>query len=142
MQKLHTKTPMLSVLLLLVTGVLITGCSKDDDQPGEVDVAAVMAGTYKGTLTIGAEEYFGAELSATAAGGNKIKFSPKSGEAYSHATPTTMAMQAPSGNPRDGLIAQGPEGSAAFQAAEKNLIVVTQKMAEEDVSFTFEGTKQ
>lgn len=138
------KTLFASLLCLLIISTVITGCSKDDDDnngPGS-GAAEVVAGTYKGQLSVGGEEFYDAIIIATDEGDSKVKFAAKSGEAYSDVTPQTMLAKSIGASASAGIIAQGANGTFSFDPETKYIVMYTTKTADTDIEFSFQGTKQ
>lgn len=153
MIKLNAKIALLAVASVLTFGTITTGCSKDDndghEEPikGTIDVAV---GTYKGKLsssnTNGSYEWFDAIVIVTKEGTNKLKVSAKSGEEYSYVTPKTFTVETGAffgENTQDIVSLTGSlEGVFHYYGSNKNIRVITDKQAETDVYFNFDGVKQ
>lgn len=148
MKKVNLKVSVASMLLLLVAGLVFTGCGKDSTPPvpgtgGSIDAAI---GTFKGKLTIypptgGSTDYFDAVVNVTKVSNEQLKVSAKSGEAYSIASSKTFTVNNMGGQAithKTGSI----EGHFIYKLDLKSLMVVTEQQAAEEVVFSFEGTKQ
>lgn len=131
----------LPIFALLIIG--ITSCSKDDnggDTPGNVKIDAAV-GTYKGTIEVfrgtQTQEYFNAIVNVTKVNDKELKVAPKSGEAYSDATPETFFIQSVSD-----LGLSSTNSRFIYQVADKSLNFITTKDQENEIIFHFTGTKQ
>ena len=73
--------------------------------------------------------------------GNKIKITPKSGEAYSHFKPKIIAVESLSSN--NVVSATGDlNGQLTYNNSTKTLGVTTEETSAGDIAFSFTGTKQ
>ncbi len=131
----------------LVFSIAFIGCSKDknNDKPsGNSDEAAAarIVGTYKGTIDASTSnaQYFDAIIIITKESGNKVKIVAKSGEAYSEMTPKIVPIQGILES--DNATSEGPQGILIYQAQEKTLKFLSKATSAEDVTYSFEGTKQ
>lgn len=130
------------MMALLFLG--ITSCSKDDsgdDNPKETSIDAVV-GTFKGTLEVFREsgptqEYYNAIVTVSKVGEKEIKVTPKSGEAYSDASPETFNIQT-----LNEIGLYSTNSRLIFQNADKSLVFITNKDQADEIIFHFEGTKQ
>lgn len=148
MKKMNLKVALVSLLFMVVSTLVFTGCGKDSDPPvpgtgGSIDAAI---GTFKGKLTVypptgGSTDYFDAVVNVTKVNGEQLKVSAKPGEDYSIISPKTFTVENKGGlaiTHKTGSI----EGHFIYKLDLKSLMVVTEQQAAEEVSFTFEGTKQ
>jgi len=143
------KTNNLKVLLfapafLFVTGLLLSSCKKDNNPitGSNIDVAT---GTFKGSITVydrpgsAGQEYFNAIVTVTKVGGNQLKVTAKTGEAYSDATPATFTDV----RYQNSIVQSNTVmGALVYLESNKELTVVTEKQTATDRSFTFKGVKQ
>lgn len=145
-----TKT--VSVFLLVVTAI---SCGSDDNpitpgiDKGDISIAT---GTFKGTITVyvpeeTAKEYFNAEVVVTKVSDSQLKVTPKSGQAYSVATPKTFNVTYSYAAGQSDLqsvthVAGSPEGAFVYNHQNKSLNVGTMQQSANEIEFSFEGTKQ
>jgi hypothetical protein len=145
MKKIVLKPLTFLAVCVFFAGLLVSGCKKDDT-PGtsNIDVAT---GTFVGTLKVfdrptspSSQEYYNAVVTITKVGDNQLKVTAKTGEAYSDATPKTFTdVRYQSGG---AVQSNSVAGSLAYLERNKEIIVVTEKQAATERSFTFTGTKQ
>lgn len=152
MKKINLKLSLLAICAMVTLGAITTSCSKDKDgteqlAKGNVDA---MVGSYKGKVTVFQElpgsgakrDFFDAIITVSKVGNDKVKLTAKSGEAYSSITEKTMNVMLIPGS-KNVMAATGDvNGTFIFNAEIKSLTALTQKQAESDVMFAFEGVKQ
>jgi hypothetical protein len=132
---------MYAVVLALVTFAFV-GCSKDKDEPiqtgGSIDAAV---GTYKGSLDLSntTGPMFDKTLTVTKVSDNtlKVEIGDKSlkipSKEFKVINNMNIAIQT------SGV---SPEGSFLFDVEKKTLLCQGKKTTENEVFFTFEGSKQ
>ncbi len=146
MKKINLKRLSFAPVCIFILGMLLGGCSKDDnDTPGSnnIDIAV---GTFKGNLTVfdrpsspSSQIYYNAIVTVTKVGDNQLKVTAKTGEAYSDATPATFT----DARYQNGIVQSNTvSGSLVYLGSNKELSVTTDKQTATDRSFTFTGTKQ
>lgn len=144
MKKRSVRNSMRTLFLSLFASTLLVSCGKSDSNPTPANTdeaaAARIVGSYKGTIQIASQDYFNATINITKESGNKVKIAPKSGEAYSTATPKIIAIQAIAGS--QNAVGDDPNGILTYTAAQKTLNFISKATATGDVVFRFEGTKQ
>ncbi len=134
------KSRLVMVMLALFVGVM--GCSKDDDGGDGGDPASVIAGSYKGTLTIiGGEPIYDAIVVVTRKDASTISLGPKSGEPYSDLPTKTVAVF-DNGVQTIQTQATEPEAMVLYTLSNKSLTFVTKETSESDVMYSFEGARQ
>ncbi|RRN78007.1 hypothetical protein EIM50_16730 [Pseudoxanthomonas sp. SGD-10] len=149
MKKLQVRFGLLSLAALLAFGLLLTACSKDSadetSKSGKIDDAV---GTYKGTMFRygSATELFDVILIVTKEGDNKLKITPKSGEVYSDVTPRVFTVEVGDffgEHPVDVISLSGSVGGYfSYYGESKSVSILSTKLQESDVTYTFEGVKQ
>lgn len=153
MKKLNAKIAFLGILSLLAVGTVTTSCSKSDNEEyeepkGSIDVAV---GTFKGKLVeteVNNKIWYDAIVIVTKEGNNKLKATPKSGEAYSHLTPKTFTVESETiydADKQSYIVNSLPgslEGYFYYYAANKVLEISTDEQAASDIHFRFDGIKQ
>ncbi|WP_313091495.1 hypothetical protein [Chryseobacterium flavum] len=132
---------MSSFFLMLVVGNIFFSCkNSDDDDPAPaqhgIDIAT---GTFKGTMKIEGVDYYNAIVNVSKIDDSHVKVQPKGGEAYSVATPKTINVSNSAGV---GVSGSDSQGNFNYMISTKSLQIYTQKTAESDVRFYFEGEKQ
>ncbi|MBB1647697.1 hypothetical protein A9970_27480 [Sphingobacterium sp. UME9] len=132
---------MYAVVLALVTFAFV-GCSKDKDEPiqtgGSIDAAV---GTYKGSLDLSntSGPMFDKTLTVTKISDNtlKVEIGDKAlkipAKEFKVINNMNIAIQ---------TAGVSPEGSFLFDVEKKTLLCQGKKTTENEVFFTFEGTKQ
>ncbi|MGE8429897.1 MAG: hypothetical protein ACN6O7_18590 [Sphingobacterium sp.] len=132
---------MYAVVLALVTFAFV-GCSKDKDEPiqtgGSIDAAV---GTYKGSLDLSntSGPMFDKILTVTKVSDNtlKVEIGDKALKIPAKEFKVTNNM-----NIAIQTAGVSPEGSFLFDVEKKTLLCQGKKTTENEVFFTFEGTKQ
>jgi hypothetical protein len=129
--------------VMIIIGSFSLSCksSDDNDDPTPVTGQSIdpVLGTFKGTIRVATQDYYNAIVVVTKVDASHIKVQPKSGEAYSIATPKVLTAQNPVGV---GVGGNDPEGSVNYLISTKALQISTKKTAATDVEFYYEGTKQ
>ena len=132
---------MYAVVLALVTFAFV-GCSKDKDEPiqtgGSIDAAV---GTYKGSLDLSntSGPMFDKIVTVTKISDNtlKVEIGDKAlkipAKEFKVINNMNIAIQ---------TAGVSPEGSFLFDVEKKTLLCQGKKTTENEVFFTFEGTKQ
>lgn len=132
-----------SFMVIALVGSLFLSCKSNDgnDDPTPITGQSIdpVLGTFKGTIRIATQDYYNAIVVVTKVDASHIKVQPKSGEAYSTATPKVLTAQNPVGV---GVGGNDPEGSVNYLISTKALQISTKKTAATDVEFYYEGTKQ
>ncbi|WP_316811468.1 hypothetical protein [Pedobacter heparinus] len=132
---------------LLFSAVLLASCGKDKDKAtpttGSIDIAV---GTFKGKISVfdrptspSNAEYFDAIVTVAKVGDNQLQITPKSGEAYSDATPRTYTIT----EKFEGTIGStSTTGSFIYKNSDKSMAASGVKVSANERGFVFEGVKQ
>jgi hypothetical protein len=134
---------LLFMLPLLALTALVS-CKKDKDDSPSGDASAKIVGSYKGTIdVVGGIKYFDAIIILTKESDGKIKVAPKSGEAYSNVTAKSFGVSFIGGGSQD--VTSGstdPNGILLYENSKKTLTYLSKQTAANDITFSFEGTKE
>lgn len=137
------KKLMSGFIVMVIMGSLFFSCKNNDDndEPTPISGQSIdpVVGTFKGTIRIATQDYYNAIVVVSKVDATHIKVQPKSGEAYSVATPKVLSAVNPVGV---GVGGNDPEGSVNYLISTKALQISTKKTAATDVEFYYEGTKQ
>ncbi len=141
--KVNSIQRLISSVVVIMVGSIFFSCksSSDNDDPAPITNQSIdpVVGTFKGTIRIATQDYYNAIVVVSKVDGSHIKVQPKSGEAYSIATPKVLTAVNPVGV---GVGGDDPEGSVNYLVSTKALQISTKKTAATDVEFYYEGTKQ
>ena len=133
---------MSKLFLILFIGAVFVSCNNDDDDnsnPAADNSINAVAGTFKGTLNIGGQDYYNAIITVTKVDNSHVKVQAKSGEAYSSVTTKTLSAVNPVGV---SIVGSDSEGSISYLISTKALTVSTQKTSATDIIYLFQGTQQ
>lgn len=131
-----------SFIVMVMVGGLFFSCKSSDDNDDPTPISQSIdpvVGTFKGTIRIATQDYYNAIVVVSKVDASHIKVQPKSGEAYSAATPKVLTAVNPVGV---GVGGDDPEGSLNYLISTKALQISTKKTAATDLEFYYEGTKQ
>lgn len=128
---------------------MFTSCSSSSNDDGDTTVQTPkpdstikeLLGTYKGTLKVfdgGVKTYYDAEIIFSSAGEKTVRIAPKKDQPYSIVTVKDLPLTTQSGTY---YISQNAQGIFNYESKSKFLILLTEKTAETDIAYSFEGNK-
>ncbi|MFD2554256.1 hypothetical protein [Sphingobacterium tabacisoli] len=141
MKKFMKRNSFLAVMLFACASLIFASCSKDDDKAPEGGSIDAAIGTYVGTVkVIGGKDYYNAVINVTKVDASHVKIEAKSGEEYSGVAPKTMKVSNTHNISINTL--SEPNGSFLYSIEDKTVILMTSKTQENEIYYSFEGTKQ